>query len=284
MEAATEPLVSVVVPTYNSAAVVGACLDALARQTCTRVEVIVVDQSSTDGTRDIARAAGAAVLSRPAPLFYSPPTSSRNAGAEFASAAIVYHLDSDMAPESHLLQEAVDIFASQPDTVALVVPEVDVAGGFWSQCKGLERRCYWGDPAVESARIVRRATFDLIGGYDESLGAGEDFDLHRRLQRQGLVGRTHASVQHDLRQLHFRRSIRKKYDYGKTARTYLDKHGATGFGIARTQLGAFVRHRAELRRQPLMTLGMLAMKASEMAAGLAGDVVVRSTTRPRARN
>ncbi len=269
------PLVSVIVPTYNSAGVIGRCLSAVGAQTYERVEVIVVDQSSGDDTIRIASMAGAHVLQVPAPAFYSPPTASRNTGAKRAQGSILYHLDSDMAPEPGVLEEAVELLARDDGLVALVVPEVDDVGGYWSRCKALERRCYWSDDAIESARIVRAATFHRVDGYDEELNSGEDFDIHRRYQTVGRTGRTSATVAHDLRGLGFRQAVRKKFQYGKTASLYFDKQGETGANLVRVQLAAFLRNRAELRRNPLIGLGMVGLKVSELAAGLTGAGAAR---------
>lgn len=57
------PLVSVVVPTRNSVRTLRACLESIARQTYPRVETLVVDRHSVDGTREMAESLGVKVLS-----------------------------------------------------------------------------------------------------------------------------------------------------------------------------------------------------------------------------
>jgi glycosyltransferase involved in cell wall biosynthesis len=88
---------AVVIPSLNGAAGVHRCLDALSRQTLAgRMEVIVVDDGSTDGTGDVARAHGAIVVRHPVNRGVA---AARNSGLRAASAPIVAFLDDDCEPE-----------------------------------------------------------------------------------------------------------------------------------------------------------------------------------------
>jgi glycosyltransferase involved in cell wall biosynthesis len=88
---------AVVICSLNGEAGVHRCLDALFRQTIHgRLEVIVVDDGSTDGTSDVARAHGATVIRHPSNRGLA---AARNSGLRAASASIVSFLDDDCEPE-----------------------------------------------------------------------------------------------------------------------------------------------------------------------------------------
>jgi len=86
--------VSVVIPALNDSAMLRRCLAALAAQTRTADEVVVVDNGSTDATAGVARAAGARVVSQPVRGIF-PATA---AGFDAASGDILARLDADSVP------------------------------------------------------------------------------------------------------------------------------------------------------------------------------------------
>ncbi len=270
------PDLTVVIPTYNAARTLSACLASVSGRP--GVEVIVVDQSSTDDSRGIAEAYGATVVELPPPTFYSPPTASRNAGAAAARGAILYHLDSDMIVPEALLQEIPKRF-DDAELVALVVHEQDSAGGFWSKCKAFERSLYWGDPKLEAARVVRASTFRDIGGYDESLASGEDWDIHRRLGAQGAIGWCTEPVGHDLTTLRLWPMLKKKMSYGRSASSFFTKHQESGWSVLAAQGAAFFRHWNAAARHPLLATGAFLLKLAEFGAGGVGAFAARRQRR-----
>jgi glycosyltransferase involved in cell wall biosynthesis len=88
---------TVVICSLNGAAGLPRCLDALSRQAFAgRLEIIVVDDGSTDGTSDVARAHGAIVVRHPVNRGLA---AARNSGLRAASAPIVAFTDDDCEPE-----------------------------------------------------------------------------------------------------------------------------------------------------------------------------------------
>jgi glycosyltransferase involved in cell wall biosynthesis len=259
--------VSVIVPTLDSAAHLGRCLRSVNEQNGVRVETIVVDQESTDETAAIARASGATLIQAPRPQFYSPPTKARNLGARRAAGEYLLHLDSDMAVAPGLLAAAVRRCREERFD-ALVLHEVDVAEGFWARCKALERMCYRGVEQVEGARFVRADLFRAVGGYDEGLGSGEDWDIHTRYQNEGQIGDVAEPLVHHLGRIRFTRQIRKKYSYGRTARDFLRK--SAGVPIATAMLRSYWHARRMLVRRPHLAAGALILRSAEAAAVAAG--------------
>ena len=173
------PLVSVIVPTRNSAEKIEMCLTSIEQQTYRNIEVIIVDQGSDDKTLNKCGRFSTRVLLVPKSKFYTPPTISRNVGAKIAKGKYLLHIDSDMELTPLVVEECV--MKSEDESFgAIIIHEIDIAEGYWGKCKALERSCYVGDSDLEGARFVTKAIFDAIGGYDEFLSSGEDWDINRR--------------------------------------------------------------------------------------------------------
>lgn len=264
--------VSIIIPTFNSEEHIGKCLTSIKNQSYKKIEILVVDQESIDNTEKIASDFGAKVIRVKKPKFYSPPSKSRNIGAKSAKGQILYHLDSDMQLSRGLLEEVVKILDKQQNTGALIVHEKDLTKGFASKCKALERRCYWGNDNIESARIVRKTIFQKIHGYDESISSGEDFDIHRRYKKDCNVRFCKNVVYHDLRNLSFARTLTKKFNYGKTASTYFKKSGQSGSSILKEELFCYLKNYRLLLREPVEAVGMIVMKFMEVFVGGLGIV------------
>ncbi|MER3410477.1 MAG: hypothetical protein C4306_10395 [Thermoleophilia bacterium] len=159
--------VSIIVPTRNAARTIQACLASMRAQTYGDVEIVVVDNGSTDGTLDVAGELAQRVLSA------GPERSAqRNAGAAAATGEFLVFIDADMRLSPRVAEEVVAVFRSEASLEALVIPECSVGKGLWARCRALEKEVYLGDAAVEAARAFRREAFEAAGGYDEEIDGG----------------------------------------------------------------------------------------------------------------
>ena len=98
-----EPLVSVVIPTYNSEKTLHKCLTSIKNQTYKNIEIIIVDGGSTDETVEIAMSFGAKVYT----LLGSKMSDATNFGARHAHGKYLYRVDSDVILDETLIEEAV---------------------------------------------------------------------------------------------------------------------------------------------------------------------------------
>ena len=200
------PLVSVVIPAFNAAKYIRETLDSVLAQTYSPIEIVVVDDGSTDGTREQILAFGERVR-----YVWQPNSggcsSPRNHGVRIATGEFIAFVDADdlIAPER--IAAAVAVMKRRPD-VGLAFTNFahfDSAGvdptDHFATCTllgaHLEGRRSLADPVVlppavstdillvenfgSSAPIVRRAAFLAVGGFDETLPANEDFELNYRV-------------------------------------------------------------------------------------------------------
>ena len=175
------PLVSVVVTTRNEEANIANCLESLAHQSWPNIETIVVDNASTDRTKELARRYTDKVADK------GPERSAqRNHGMiDMAMGEYVMYLDADMIC-SPLLVEACVRHTERSRCMALYVSEVVLGTSFWSRVRRFERSFYDGT-VIDCARFMRRDVFQEVGGFDPAMSGPEDWDLDRKLRDRGRV-------------------------------------------------------------------------------------------------
>jgi arabinofuranan 3-O-arabinosyltransferase len=266
---AAEPLVSVIVPTRNSAVPLADLLESLRASTYRRFELVVND--ALDSADDLpALLAGYAGVF---PVRYLRENTSmaqgRHRGAQAAQGEILLHLDSDMTVAPGLLAEVVARLTTKRCD-ALVIPEESYGTTFWARCKWLEKKCIEGVEEIESLRALRRAVYDAVGGYDVRMVFSEDKDLDLRVRKAGFrVGRTTARIFHNEGDLSLRRSVGKKVSYAATADLFAQKHPAE-FRWQRNiwnRYAIYARHWRYLMRYPTYYIGMCVLKTGEFAFG-----------------
>jgi len=268
------PLVSVIVTTYNNSETLDACLASIARQSYAAVELLVVDNNSVDTTKQIARTYTDKVYNQ------GPERcTQRNYGVKQARGDYVMIIDSDMELTPDVVSACVQQVTADPQLKALVVPEESFGQGFWAQCKRLERSFYVGIPWMEAARFFDKPTYLAVGGYDESLISGEDWDLSQRVSERASLGRIHKYIRHNEGRLSLLRTLKKKYYYAQQFAKYLAVNKSNPVissqtGIV-TRYALFFSRPARLLKRPDLGLGMLFMKTCEFAWGGWGYLVVR---------
>jgi glycosyltransferase involved in cell wall biosynthesis len=262
-------LVSVIVTTRNNHATLDACLSSIIEQTYAPIELIVVDRDSTDDTKDIARKFTERVMNR------GPERSAqRNYGVAAAKGEYVCMIDSDMELEPEVIAACVAAMHRESGAAGVIIPEESFGQGFWAQCKRLERSFYVGVDWIEAARFFERDTYMGVGGYDETMVSGEDWDLSRRVADRGGLARITVFIHHNEGRLQLWRTLKKKAYYAGQARNYFAKNDV-GPKLT-TQAGPLQRYKLffsrpkQLFEKPATAIGMLFMKTCEFGFGAFG--------------
>ncbi|HVD13396.1 MAG TPA: glycosyltransferase [Actinomycetota bacterium] len=263
-------LVSVVVPTRDSARTIATCLGSVRAQTWPAVELIVVDNGSADGTRAVAeRLADLVIQAGP------ERSAQRNAGIARAAGAWVLWVDADMELAPEVVQRSLEA-ARRTSATAVFVPEVTVGPGYWTRCRALERRCYAGEPLIEAPRLVRTAYLRGVGGFDERVTGAEDAALRHRMLADGVdLAWADAGILHHEGRIGLRAVMRKRFYYGRTIPAYRRANPGAVSSQAGATLRAMWRHRGLLAADPLHAAGVLVLRACEVTAWLAGTAAGR---------
>jgi GT2 family glycosyltransferase len=193
------PLVSVIIPTYNRAGVIGETIENVLQQTYAKIELIVVDDGSTDDTQSVLKSYG----SRIRWTFQENvgPSAARNRGLAMAKGDIIAFQDSDDSWHPQKLTRQVSLLQRGGDSVvcclcnttieladrvvgsfenAPVYPTIEE--GIWlNVTEVLATRCI----LFNQAAAIRRDVLMRIGGFDESFRLMEDVELALRLSLEG---------------------------------------------------------------------------------------------------
>ncbi len=260
------PLVSVIVPTKDSAEFLEACLKSIRSQSYKNIELLVVDNFSTDTTPKIAHKYAHAFFSR------GPERSSqRNYGVFKSKGTYVAIIDSDMELDQDVIADCVKAM-SAVDVSGVIIPEQSFGEGFWAQCKQLEKSFYVGVDWMEAARFFSRKDYRMIGGYNDKLVSGEDWDLSHRIKKLGHLAHVPSFIHHNEGHISLLKTLRKKSYYASQINRYVAANTATtstGSEILRVfkRFGLYFSDPIRLLKNPLVGLGMLMMKIIEFGVG-----------------
>jgi len=251
------PLVSVIIPTYNSAKTLPITLASIARQNYPNIEVIVIDRYSTDGTVEIASAFGARVVQK-----NTERAMAKNIGLLLATGKYVLFLDSDMELTSTVIHECVTLAEKDPLIGAIVIPETTSGLTLLAKIRRYERQFYH-NTYIESPRFYRREVALKAGGFDPIVFY-EEATLAYKLEKLGFKkGRISSYIIHHEEHMTMTELIRKRYYYGRTSHIYTTRYR----DYARFQLNPAYRLRLFFKRKfwehPHMALAVLALKGLE---------------------
>lgn len=239
--------VSVIITTKNSERTIERCMSYLKADTTNIAETILVDNSSSDRTVEIARKLGAKTYT------YGPERSAqRNFGIRLASAPYVFIMNSDILVTPSLIRECLELCSSGFDAVS--IGWISQGEGYWTQCRALESLFYHYDSSILCPLFFKKSVILKVKGFDENLAfAGEDIDLLLRLINQGYrvaVARNtliHLEPRYSISNIVQRdvRAIDGVRKYLRKRRGYRYKFGPTKFVRAYWKNRSVVRTRAK---------------------------------------
>lgn len=195
----SHPVVSVVVPAFKTAELIGETLDSIRAQSFADFEVLIVDDGSPDDMAAAVRPFLGDARFRYLKFDNGGLATARNRGIEHATGRFVAFIDSDDRLLPTYLEEMVAALDAD-DGLAFVCTDARMFG-----TPSREGRLYSefepvaGEPTLEAvldrrfkvpvAAMVRKRDLDAVGGFDASLRSAEDFDLWVRLLASGRRAR-----------------------------------------------------------------------------------------------
>jgi glycosyltransferase involved in cell wall biosynthesis/phosphoserine phosphatase len=200
---AATPLFSVVIPTHNRARTVGRAINSVLGQTLDDYEIVIVDDGSSDGTRELLaplQAARCRVVRNEVNVGVS---ASRNRGVEAARGDVIAFLDDDDEFRPGTLAALYERYHADPELQfawgTRIIHERAANGQIISSrtddWHNVPYRLSSSDflplslqIATSAAFSIRRALFLRIGGFDTGLKVSEDRDLFIRLAQGGYIG------------------------------------------------------------------------------------------------
>jgi glycosyltransferase involved in cell wall biosynthesis len=180
--------VSVVLPVRDGEPFLREALESVLRQTHADLEIVVVDDGSTDGTAETL----AAVRDPRLRVFRQPAdglVSALRRGLAESRGALVARMDADDVAEPRRIERQVELLDRRPRVgmAATWVAVIDERGRelrrevLPSDDRDLSRRLLLRNPFQHGSVVVRREALEAAGGYRDDYGANEDYDLWRRI-------------------------------------------------------------------------------------------------------
>lgn len=257
------PLVSVIIPSYNSAGTIVRCLESIKQQTYQPIEIIVVDRYSTDAAKRLARRFTAKVYS------HGPERAAQvNFGAKKARGKYLYRVDSDFVLERDVVKQCVDTCEKNHlDGIAVHNTSAENLG-FWADVRKLERDTYRDDALIVAVRFFTKRAWEAIGGLDETLYGPEDYDFHNRFVATGYRwGRIRAIERHLGEPKMLADIYRKHFWYGKQMLFYFRKYPSISLLQFNPIRRSYFRHYKTFLAHPVLTIGLMIMTATKFLAG-----------------
>lgn len=186
------PQVSVIIPVYNQEKYIKECVDSVINQSYSNIEIIVVDDGSTDKTPDILRTYGDKI--KYIRQENQGPSSAVNKGIRSANGSLICWLGSDDLYMPNKIERQVE-FLQNDQSISVVYSDYITIDSYGNEIN----KVHISHPSQEkftrmllirnfingSTVMMRRECLDNVGFYDENLGADPDGDMWFRLLKNG---------------------------------------------------------------------------------------------------
>lgn len=187
--------VSVIIPTYNRGNMIADAINSVLEQTYKDCEVIVIDDGSTDNTKEIISRYGDKVR-----YFYQQrggAGSARNYGVSVSQGTYLAFLDSDDIWMKNKLEMQMEIIKNNPELILVysdcIVTKNGTLVAYYSNWFKPKLGSVYEDlikgPFIPNLTVVVKKSIVLqVGGFDERLKMSQDYDLYLRVCMKGPVG------------------------------------------------------------------------------------------------
>ena len=188
--------VSVIIPVYNEEEDIQSCLESLSKQTIQPVDIIVVDDGSSDSSKLKVQSAKSQFKAQNFQIleqFHQGPGNARNLGAKNSNGEILVFVDADMTFKEDFLEKLIEPIAEGKVKGTFTKEEyVSNWENVWARCwnynKDLtdKRKVPRSDPDEGPVfRAILKSEFDRVHGFD-AIGYTDDWTLSRKLQYKSI--------------------------------------------------------------------------------------------------
>lgn len=191
-------LISVVIPVYNEEETIGKCLETLSIQNYKPLEIIIVDDGSTDNTISIVKNYQQSIAN--CKLLYQKhlgPGPARNFGSSKANGDILVFVDADMHFDKNFIRDLTRPIIERKTIGTFSKNElVSNKEHIWSICWNINRNVPYGkmlpDNYPDTAPVFRailKKEFDKVNGFDSSGEYTDDWSLSRKLKKYSTMAK-----------------------------------------------------------------------------------------------
>jgi glycosyltransferase involved in cell wall biosynthesis len=241
-DARRQPLVSCIVPVFNGARYLAEALDSALRQTYGTVEVLAVDDGSTDATPTVLASYGDRV--RSVRQANAGPAAARNRGLREIRGEFAAFLDADDLWDAEKVARQMERFAARPE-LDISVTHVR---NFWipelrdEEARFRDHRIAQSLPGyLASTMLAPRRVFEAIGDFDAALAFGHSTEWFLRAKQHGAVIEALSDVLYFRRIHHDNRSRRlndaSRDEYLRLVRAHIERRRAHPAGGATAVAG-----------------------------------------------
>ena len=261
-------LVSIIIPTYNSAKFLNICLDSIKNQTYKNIEIVVVDNNSTDNTKEIAKKYTDKVFNK------GPERSAQtNYCVSQAKGDFVYKVDSDFVLDPAVIEQCITKTQEGFDAV-VVHNSPDTRISWIAKIRKFEVDMYKYDITHSAARFLKKSVYEDIGGNDEKITAAEDYDFQNKLNKDGYkTGFIDAEALHLGEPTNILDHMKKYYWYGKDMVNYKIQNEVE----SKTQLSfirlVYIKHWKKFVLSPFMGVAFIIYNTFKFGFGGVGYLV-----------
>jgi glycosyltransferase involved in cell wall biosynthesis len=178
-------LISVIIPVYNGGLYLGAAIDSILVQNYQPIEILIIDDGSTDNTAKVAERFWQHVR-----YIYQPNSgapSARNLGLKMAAGEIIAFLDADDIWHEQKLTLQLDIFAKNPSVEIVLgqrqrIHSIDLINGVTQSPSNISPELVLS----LGTSLFRKSVFDTVGDFDRDLKFSDDWDWFMRARELGI--------------------------------------------------------------------------------------------------
>ena len=217
------PLVSIIIHSKNSEKFIAENINSIKNISCDNLEVLLVDNGSTDGTLKIASKELPSIKIFDSKIERSTQV---NFGVSKSNGKYIYLTAADIIYDKYYIRKCLEL-CEKENLDAIYTSALEYQNTtLVEKAINFEKKFYVGIDMYETCRFIKKDVFINLGGYDENLVAGEDYDFQRRLiQNNYKLGRVDRIAEYHLgTQKNLSHVIKRSFYFGKTFSVFLNKY------------------------------------------------------------